>query len=703
MAALALGKIGGFLTKSFLADQALDLVTGRKNKKNQPPTKETWKNYMGEKGEKPASEQTIDVEVLGKETVGANANDLGTFTKAPEDPKPESTGNEDSIVAQINKINSNISAISNAMQSSADIEEEYRKNLKEDLEQDIADRDKLQAKKRAENRRDSFRKNLLSGPKKVAGVAGSALAKGLGLEALAALFPTEEERKDRIKKTLVGDDTKPKPEGFMRGLAGIADFVTGDLTDFDNRGVIGSEINASILENRDKKDDKTDKTIKDKNKASEFIGGKNETTNETINEINNNTTNTNNNSTNQTTKVNEKTIKGDLTTITSDGKTFPRGLSGPMETFGGKGGSTYTQEEANAVAEAFDNQPVYQLQKLRSERSALERGPDGKIKDRKRWNEIGAEIRSIQNQIIVSRGGTPKPIKKKGGGFGLKRMIGGAADQLTGNLFDFDKRSGGGLLRKTAGAVGGVARGIGRGLKRGIGGALDFATLGMFDFDKRNRKGAPKGFGLKRIMGGLADAATGGLTDFDKRGAGLLQVNPLFGGKDKAWGKEPGTRITTNNFSDSVKYTKRLGEIDPNSLEPGVPIEKAQQHDLQNQIRMLEYKKRRTKGDTSAIDKQLNALKIKYNNTLEFGGYNVKATPQNTSVPTDPKKTPKVVNVPSSGAPSGENNTGSPGGGTVNVSGNSGGGPTIAFPPSHNGVSYAAVETQSQMNLVMAD
>ena len=150
MAALALGKIGGFLTKSFLADQALDLVTGRKNKKNQPPTKETWKNYMGEKGEKPASEQTIDVEVLGKETVGANANDLGTFTKAPEDPKPESTGNEDSIVDQINKINSNISAISNAMKSSADIEAKYRKDLKEGLGQDIADRDKLQAKKRAE-------------------------------------------------------------------------------------------------------------------------------------------------------------------------------------------------------------------------------------------------------------------------------------------------------------------------------------------------------------------------------------------------------------------------------------------------------------------------------------------------------------------------------------------------------------------------
>jgi len=36
------------------------------------------------------------------------------------------------------------------------------------------------------------------------------------------------------------------------------------------------------------------------------------------------------------------TIKGDLTTITFDGKTYPRGLSGPVgQTFGGKGGSTY--------------------------------------------------------------------------------------------------------------------------------------------------------------------------------------------------------------------------------------------------------------------------------------------------------------------------------------------------------------------------
>ena len=39
-----------------------------------------------------------------------------------------------------------------------------------------------------------------------------------------------------IQKTLKGDPEKGKPKGFMRGLAGTADFLTGDLFDFDNRG-----------------------------------------------------------------------------------------------------------------------------------------------------------------------------------------------------------------------------------------------------------------------------------------------------------------------------------------------------------------------------------------------------------------------------------------------------------------------------------
>ena len=59
----------------------------------------------------------------------------------------------------------------------------------------------------------------------------------------------------------------------------------------------------------------------------------------------------------------------------------------------------------------------------------------------------------------------PKDSSKSGGFMeGLKRVMGGTADQLTGNLFDFDKKSGGGLIRKTAGAVGGL---FGGGKKEG--------------------------------------------------------------------------------------------------------------------------------------------------------------------------------------------------------------------------------------------
>ena len=322
----------------------LDLLGGKKQK--QQPDKSKALNFMGET---PASDAVVDVdaEVVGTETVGASANVVPQTTMVPDiNISPVGDGGVGSIVNQINEINSNIAAISQAMQSSADIEAQYRKDLEESIQQDIADRDKLQARKRAENRRDSFGKKLLSGPKKVAGVAGSTLTKGLGLEALAGFFPTEEEKKERVKKKLVGDDTKSKPEGFMRGVGGFVDFILQDLTDFDNRGVTGGESMLETIENWDEKDDKTDKTIKDKNKASEFISGKNETTNETINEINNNTTT--NNSTNKTTKVDEKTIKGDLTTITSDGKTFPRGLPGPNETFGGKGGSTYPEGEISS-------------------------------------------------------------------------------------------------------------------------------------------------------------------------------------------------------------------------------------------------------------------------------------------------------------------------------------------------------------------
>ena len=126
--------------------------------------------------------------------------------------------------------------------------------------------------------------------------------------------------------------------------------------------------------------------------------------------------------------------------------------------------------------------PMQQMSELREERlNILRRQVNGKFAsndDKKRYkyltkklNFLKAEIKAGQRSTPTSKV-TPTPTqtpvteKKKGGGLfgGLKRVVGGTADQLTGNLFDFDKKSGGGLIRKTAGAVGGL---FGGGKKEG--------------------------------------------------------------------------------------------------------------------------------------------------------------------------------------------------------------------------------------------
>ena len=117
--------------------------------------------------------------------------------------------------------------------------------------------------------------------------------------------------------------------------------------------------------------------------------------------------------------------------------------------------------------------PMQQVSVLREERKEiLRRQVNGKFAsndDKKRYKYLTKKLNQLSDEMKadnkvpgynkISTTPTQTPVnekKKSGGGFGLKRMIGGAADQLTGNLFDFDKRSGGGLIRKTAGALGGL-------------------------------------------------------------------------------------------------------------------------------------------------------------------------------------------------------------------------------------------------------
>jgi len=55
---------------------------------------------------------------------------------------------------------------------------------------------------------------------------------------------------DLIRERELANESK-KPKGFMRGLAGFADFVTGDLTDFDKRGNLfeGKKKDTNVAQN----------------------------------------------------------------------------------------------------------------------------------------------------------------------------------------------------------------------------------------------------------------------------------------------------------------------------------------------------------------------------------------------------------------------------------------------------------------------
>jgi len=195
---------------------------------------------------------------------------------------------------------------------------------------------------------------------------------------------------------------------------------------------------------------------------------------------------------------------------------------------------------------------IDQYKKLKLERSRIERDPDGKIRgnDRKKWNQLSKEMNKLAKQIQASQKSTSTPTvtpteskTKTGSGLfgGIKRVVGGTADQLTGNLFDFDKRSGGGLIRKTAGA-----------LARPMGGLADQLTGNLFDFDKRS------GGGLIRktagAVGGLLGGAKGGA-----KGGGSGILGPIS--------SDPSKMVNMN----AMKKDKDL-DISPSSKKPKVTV-----------------------------------------------------------------------------------------------------------------------------------
>ena len=131
---------------------------------------------------------------------------LGGGTILPLDtvvPNIDSTPLRDSslssIVNQINKINSNIDAIRDAMLQSSVIEAGYRQKLIEDLEQKLADRGGERSGRRNERRRFNFLRNTARRFNQTKNTIAenpflSAVVGGIGLELLGNLFAKENQK-----------------------------------------------------------------------------------------------------------------------------------------------------------------------------------------------------------------------------------------------------------------------------------------------------------------------------------------------------------------------------------------------------------------------------------------------------------------------------------------------------------------------------
>ena len=223
---------------------------------------------------------------------------------------------------------------------------------------------------------------------------------------------------------------------------------------------------------------------------------------------------------------------------------------------------------------------------------------------------------------------------------GAKRIGAGIADALTFNMFDFDKK--GKPDKKNLSSIMGGDKDYEKNRKRNLDLKKEVKKeleddLGVGDKEK-NKRGSGKD--LKEDIKEELKEELGLGDKLKETGKNILGgIKKTFGGIKDAIGNfdgRPGSRKTKNrdvkpeeSFSTSIKYDIKGGEVDPDSLEPGVPIEAAQQDYYQSKISELQFNIRNEKlefGDdanTSSMEEELKKFQKKYNDTLEFGGYDL--------------------------------------------------------------------------------
>ena len=286
------GNLGNFINRVVFGKKTgklnkdnLGLNDGLVNLKNTgTPTQGGALKFLGDGGKK--LDDAPDIVPTNQSVLDSIAINQGLAMGNTMVPEIDNTSSTQSGFAglreEIDKINQNIQAIAAAMLTSASIEGSYRQELLDDLERSLANKGKVRSQTRTErsifNTITKQKDKIVNKTGSLAGNVANALALSLGLEAAAGISGLfgggdEEERElteeERINNLLVGDSEKDKPEGFMRGFFGLIDFLSGDSTDFDNRGLLlGDAIkkkrDAASPEFREEMDEKLKKEFPEK-------------------------------------------------------------------------------------------------------------------------------------------------------------------------------------------------------------------------------------------------------------------------------------------------------------------------------------------------------------------------------------------------------------------------------------------------------
>ncbi len=290
------------------------------NDKQNVPTQQGALRFLGDRSGR--LDDAPDIEATNQSVLDNIAKNqslaLGTTVAPDLNTKQSVVDSFSSLVGIIQQINNNIGAIGQAMLESSVIESKYRQELIDDLEEEIAEKGKTRSRTRFERSIFNFatrqKNNIATKTGNLSKDLSKALLLSLGLEFGGGLFGDKEERtqEEIINDKLVGDSRKEKPEGFMRGVFGVLDFLMGDTTDFDNRGMSGGE---RIKELRDE-------ALSNKKKRDAALSEEN---NQINNEINNNTTVTPNTTTDQNT----------ISNVTNEENQFT--VASNLQEFGTKG------------------------------------------------------------------------------------------------------------------------------------------------------------------------------------------------------------------------------------------------------------------------------------------------------------------------------------------------------------------------------